>query len=245
MTIAVQNLEHGGLKDGEGRPEDRWPLLAERINSAADLDVVMVCEAVDWQMYGHKQLARACRDLDLDAVPLAPSRSGYGTALLYRREKLGRWSRYNPDFGTEALHGLAVTSFDIEGLLAPLSFLPVHFTPFSAEQALIEAIYAATRAYRYGPFAILVGDCNYALAASAHPLPDYAESRSGHGVHARHPPHTLLPVSRRRFSNMVCASSTSPMSRCLIPQSRQSRASIAPYVRHAICSSSVSGRPYP
>lgn len=178
LTIAVQNLGHGGLKDGDGNPEDRWPLLAERINSAADrVDVVMLCEAVDWHLYGHKQLARAMHELDLDAVPLAPSRSGYGTALLYRREALGRWSRHNPDFGTEALHGLAVTSFDVEGLPAPLSFVPVHFTPFSAEQALIEANYAATRGYRYGPFAILAGDCNYAPASSRHPLPDFAEMR--------------------------------------------------------------------
>ncbi|MFI9041751.1 hypothetical protein [Streptomyces sp. NPDC053726] len=72
LTIAVQNLGHGGLKDGDGNPEDRWPLLAERINAAADrVDVVMVSEAVDWHSYGHKQLARAIRDLDMDAVALA------------------------------------------------------------------------------------------------------------------------------------------------------------------------------
>lgn len=178
LTVAVQNLGLGGLKDGDGNPEDRWPLLAERINSAADrVDVVLLCEVVDWHLYGHKQLARALRDLDLDAAPLAPSRSGIGTALLYRRETLGRWSRHNPDFGTEVLHGVAVTSFDIEGLPAPLSFVPVHFTPFSAEQALIEANYAATRGYKYGPFSVLSGDCNYAPAASSHPLPEFTEMR--------------------------------------------------------------------
>ncbi|GHE14687.1 endonuclease/exonuclease/phosphatase family protein [Streptomyces alanosinicus] len=189
LTIVVQNLGHGGLKDGDGNPEDRWPQLSERINSAADrVDVVMLCEVVDWHLYGHKQLARALEDLDLDAAPLAPSRSGYGTALLYRREVLGRWRRHNPDFGTEALHGLAVTSFDIPGLPAPLSFLPLHFTPFSAEQALIEANYAATRGYRYGPYAVLAGDVNYPPAASSHPLPDYAEMRP-YNVGSR----TLLP----------------------------------------------------
>jgi hypothetical protein len=70
---------------------------------------------------------------------------------------LGRWSHCNPDFATEALHGLAVTSFDVPGLPSPLSFLPVHVTPFAAEQALIEANYAATRGYRYGPLRDLGG----------------------------------------------------------------------------------------
>ncbi|WP_175308960.1 endonuclease/exonuclease/phosphatase family protein [Streptomyces lunaelactis] len=192
--MAVQNLGHGGLRDGDGNPEDRWPHLAERINGAADqvgashVDVVMLCEVVDWHCYGNKQLARAMRDLDLDAAPLAPSRSGYGTGLLYRPEVLGRWTRHNPDFGKEALHGLAVTSFDIPGLPAPLSFLPVHFTPFSAEQAVIEANYAATRAYKYGPFACLAGDVNYAPASDEHPLPDFAEMRP-YNVGSR----TLMP----------------------------------------------------
>ncbi|MFB7504869.1 endonuclease/exonuclease/phosphatase family protein [Streptomyces broussonetiae] len=112
---------------GDGNPEDRCPQLAERIRGAADrVDVVMLCEVVDRHRYGHKQLARALADLDLGAALLAPSRSGYGTALLYRWEILSRWRRHSPDFGTEALHGLAVTSFDIPAC-------------------------AATRGYRYGP----------------------------------------------------------------------------------------------
>ena len=178
LSIVVQNLGHGGLFDGDGNPQDRWPLLAERINSAADrVDLVMLTETTDWHRYGHKQLARAMRDLDLDAAPLGPSRSGYNTGLLYRREILGRWCRHNPDFGTEALHGLALTAFDIPGLPAPLTFLPVHFTPFAAEAALIEANYAATRGYKYGPYAVLAGDVNYPPASPASPLPTFSEMR--------------------------------------------------------------------
>ncbi|MFE6052858.1 endonuclease/exonuclease/phosphatase family protein [Kitasatospora sp. NPDC056446] len=194
LTVVVQNLGHGGLKDGDGNPEDRWPKLAERIEGAAEVagadhvDVVMLCEVVGWHLYGHKQLARAKKDLGLDAAPLAPSRSGYGTGLLFRPESLGAWARHNPDFGKEALHGLAVTSFEIPGLPAPLSFLPVHFTPFSAEQALIEANYAATRGYKYGPFAVLAGDVNYAPASVRSPQPDFSEMRP-YNVGSR----TLLP----------------------------------------------------
>ncbi|MGW5442810.1 hypothetical protein [Streptomyces asiaticus] len=183
LTVAVQNLGLGGLADGDGNPDDRWPQLAERLNGAADrvgasqVDIVMLCEVVDWHRYGNKQLARAIRDLGLDAAPLAPSRSGLGTGLLYRREVLGPWTRHNPDFGQEALHGFAVTSFDIPGLPAPLSFVPVHFTPMSAEAAVIEANYVATRGYKYGPFAVLADDINYAPASDAHPLPDFSEMR--------------------------------------------------------------------
>ncbi len=178
LTVVIQNLGMGGLEDGDGNPQDRWPLLAQRIKQAAErVDVVLLCEATGWNRYGHKQLARAMTDLDLDAAPLPPSRSGIGTALLYRSEVLGRWVRHNADFGLEVLHGIAVTSFDVPGLPAPLSFMPVHFTPMSAEQALIEANYAATRCYKYGPFAVLGGDVNYAPASSDHPLPDFSEMR--------------------------------------------------------------------
>ncbi|WP_446038095.1 endonuclease/exonuclease/phosphatase family protein [Streptomyces sp. SID1121] len=157
--------------------------MAERLNGAADqvgasqVDVVMLCEVADWHRYGHKQLSRAKDDLGLDAAPLAPSRSGLGTGLLYRREVLGPWERHNPDFAQEALHGFAVTSFGIPGLPAPLSFVPLHFTPMSAEAAAIEANYVATRGYKYGPFAVLGGDANYPPAADAHPPPDTTKMR--------------------------------------------------------------------
>jgi hypothetical protein len=174
----VQNLGHGGLRNGDGVPEDRWPSLADRINSAAErVDVVLLCEVVDWHQYGHKQLSRAMADLGLDALPLAPSKSGYGTAVLYRPEVLGRWARWNTDFALETLHGFGVASFNVPGLPQPLSFIPVHFTPFDADAAISEANLAATRGYKYGPFAVMAGDCNFPPAASRHPLPDYSEMR--------------------------------------------------------------------
>ncbi len=74
--------------------------------------MVLLCEVVDWHLYGHKQLARAMRDLDLDA----------------------------------------------------------------------------TRGYKYGPYAVLPGDCNYAPTSSSHPLPDFSEMRP-YNVGSR----TLLP----------------------------------------------------
>ncbi|MFB7852369.1 hypothetical protein ACFC34_35880 [Streptomyces sp. NPDC056053] len=43
LTIVVQNLGLGGLHTGSGDPNHRWPLLAERINSAAGrVDAVLL-----------------------------------------------------------------------------------------------------------------------------------------------------------------------------------------------------------
>ena len=178
LTIVVQNLGHGGLRDADGNPQDRWPLLAERINTAADrVDVVLLSEVVGWDHYGHKQLARAMDDLGLDALPLAPSRSGYGTAVLYRPEVLGRWKRWNTDFSQETLHGFGVAAFEIEPLPALLSFVPIHLTPNDPDAALGEAGVAATRGYKYGPFVLLAGDGNYPPAADSSPTPNYSEMR--------------------------------------------------------------------
>lgn len=174
VNVIIQNVATGALSYEEGIPRDRWPLLVERIGGAADrVDVVMLCEVAGWELHGHDRLIRAARDLDLDWMPLPPARSGNGTALLYRRELLGRPVRWLPDVTLELRHGFAVTSFEV-GLPAPLSFVPVHFTPFSAEQALIEANIAATRGYAYGPYAVLGGDVNYPPAASSSPPPDFA-----------------------------------------------------------------------
>ncbi|WP_322769514.1 hypothetical protein [Frankia sp. Cr1] len=31
LTVVTQNVAHGGLANGDGDPQDRWPALAERI----------------------------------------------------------------------------------------------------------------------------------------------------------------------------------------------------------------------
>jgi endonuclease/exonuclease/phosphatase family metal-dependent hydrolase len=182
LTIVVQNLGHGGLRNGSGDPDHRWPQLAERINSAAarvgarQVDAVLVQEAVDWDKYGHRQLGVAMRDLDLDAVPIPPSSSGYPPALLYRHETLGRWTHWNTDFAQETLHGFGVAVFDV-GLPAPLAITSAHLNPFVADKARDEAKLIATRALRYGPYGIVAGDLNYPPADPNSPSPDYAQMR--------------------------------------------------------------------
>jgi hypothetical protein len=60
IRVVVQNVNQGGLTDGNGHPEGRWPLLAERINAVAP-DVLLLNEARGWTANGYRQLGRALR----------------------------------------------------------------------------------------------------------------------------------------------------------------------------------------
>lgn len=173
LKIVVQNLGHGGLRNGSGDPDHRWPLLVERILSAGAPDLVLLQEAADWDKYGHRQLGQAMKDLDMDALPIPPSSSGYPPVLLYRRETVGRWTHWNTDFAQETLHGFGVAVFDV-GLPAPLAVVSTHMNPFVADKARDEAKLVATRALRYGPYGIVGGDLNYPPANPDSPSPDYA-----------------------------------------------------------------------
>ena len=174
LTVVVQNLGMGGLTDSEGEPEPhRWLLLTERI-TAQQPDLLLLCETAGWTEYGRRQLSRAMQEWDLEAVPRPTSRSGNGVLLMYRPSVLGRWVRHNDDFSTEFLHGFAVTTFDV-GLPVPIAVAPLHCSPCSAEQAMIEANWAASRGYRYGPYVVVGGDINFAPAEG--PEPAYRQMR--------------------------------------------------------------------
>jgi|GEM_PF-6239603 len=161
LTFAAQNLKFGGLTNDDGLPEDRWPALAERIkNINPKPDFLLLSEARDWDKNGHQALARAMEDLDMDALPLAPSKSGQPVALLYNRETVGRWKNWNTGYSQELTQSFGIGAFDV-GLPSLLSVVPVHITPFSKDKAVEEASLVASRAYRYGPFAVIGGDVNY------------------------------------------------------------------------------------
>ncbi|WP_331452151.1 endonuclease/exonuclease/phosphatase family protein [Streptomyces sp. SS162] len=176
VRIVVQNLGLGALRNGNGDPEDRWPALAERILSTGPPDFVCLQEALGWGEFGHRQLARASYDLDMDPLPLPPSSSGIVPALFYRRETLGRWTHWNTDFADQTLHGFGAAVFDV-GLPAPLTVISAHLDPFVPDRARHEAKLLATRALRYGPYGIVAGDINYPPADPKHPAPDYVEMR--------------------------------------------------------------------
>ncbi|MFE2426932.1 endonuclease/exonuclease/phosphatase family protein [Streptomyces sp. NPDC059373] len=174
LTIVVQNTGRGGLKTGAGQPQDRWPLLVERI-SACEPDVVLLQELEGWTADGHRQAARAQQDLGMDLL-LTPSGSGLGTGILFRRETLGRYVYWNTDYAIdETHHGLGTAGFAIPGLDSPLTFTSVHFTPYSADKAVMEADFAASRSYKCGPYVIVGGDVNYPPQGG--PEPAYGQMR--------------------------------------------------------------------
>ncbi|MFI1182470.1 hypothetical protein ACH4UT_23350 [Streptomyces sp. NPDC020799] len=177
LSIVVQNTAQGALRDAWGNPEDRWPLIVQRIESIGEPpDLVLLQEAADWGRYGHRQLGRAMDDLNMDAMPIPPSHSGLPPVLLYRRETVGRWRNWNTDYAQETMHGFGAAIFDV-GLPKPLAVISAHLNPFSPDKARAEAKLLATRAYRYGPYGIIGGDINYPPAAAEHPAPDYETMR--------------------------------------------------------------------
>lgn len=174
LRIVAQNLQCGGLRNEDGATDDRWPLLAKRINAAWP-DILLLNEVVGWDDRGHHQAGRAMADLDLDLVPLPSSRSGFRSAIMYRPETVGRWRRTSHDTAGRTSHGFVAAAFRISGLPVPLTVLAAHLDPVSGDQALIESAAIATHAYRYGPLAIIGGDMN--CAPEAGPEPDYTQMR--------------------------------------------------------------------
>lgn len=168
LTVMVQNLLFGGVLDGDdGRPSERWPLLVERVLSARP-DVLLLTEAVQWGQWGHRLLARAMEAFDMDALLPAPSASGVPVVVMFRRETMGRWTRWNTDYGQLTTHGFGVAAFEVDGLT--IDFAACHLNPFSADLALQEVSVVSNRAYRYSPLAVIGGDINYPPDTGPEPL---------------------------------------------------------------------------
>lgn len=171
LTFVSQNLFFGGLRNDHGESEDRWPQLRQRITTVKDKpDFVLVQETEGWDRYGHKALARAMKDLDMDSLPLPPSSSGNLPGLLYRPETVGKWQRWNTNYSDQTVHGFGVAGFDV-GLPSLLTVVSVHLNFFSSDYAVKEAAIVANRAYSNGPFAVVGGDINYQPINS--PEPDF------------------------------------------------------------------------
>lgn len=171
----AQNLGRGGFANDEGENEDRWPLISKRVKDTAEkIDLLLLSEAVDWDKSAHRPLVRAANDLDLEPMPLAPSKSGFHTTLLYSKKSVGRWQNWDTGYYEETVHGFGVAGFDI-GLPRVLSVVSAHLDPFSCGRAMDEAELLAVRAYRRGPYAIIGGDCNYPSAFGREP--DYSKMR--------------------------------------------------------------------
>lgn len=172
LTFVSQNLLYGGLRDAKGNQQDRWPDLIKRIGGAmAKPDFLFLQEVWGWGDYGHRQLARAKKDLGMEALPLPHSPCDNGVAVLYNPASAGTWLRWEDKYTDELLHGGGLAAFDV-GLSNLLTVCSVHLDAFGADRALQEVELLIARAYRNGPLAVLGGDFNYTSTRS--PDPDYA-----------------------------------------------------------------------
>lgn len=178
LTFVSQNLLFGGLRNKAGEYHDRLPQLKERITSTNQPpDFVLVQEAEGWSDHGHRVLAKAMQDLDMDALPLPPSSSGNLPGLLYRSETIGRWKYWDTSYTNQTVHGFGVAGFDI-GLPSLLSVASVHVNFYSADLAVQEAAIITNRIYRNGPFAVVGGDMNYQPVHD--PEPDFSRFKPSH-----------------------------------------------------------------
>lgn len=159
ITIAAQNLSHGGFRinDTEG---NRWPLLFERLAPVA-ADILILNEATGWDADDNKLAHEFAGELGLHVAGVSPTDSDMPTAILYRKERLGEPRVWNVKHNYMVKHGFALAAWDVDGLPAPLTVLGTHLCPFSSLQARIEAQAIVSRAYRYGPYVIMAGDFNY------------------------------------------------------------------------------------
>lgn len=171
LTFVSQNLLYGGLRDSEGNPNERWPQLTGRINNAmARPDFCLFQEIWGWADYGHRQLARAKKDLAMEALPLPHSPTNNGVAILYNPETTGTWQRWDDKYTGWTIHGMGLAAFDV-GLSNLLTVSSVHLDAFGSDRALQEVELLIARAYDNGPYVVLGGDFNYTPAKS--PDPDY------------------------------------------------------------------------
>jgi endonuclease/exonuclease/phosphatase family metal-dependent hydrolase len=133
-------------------------------------DFVFIQEAWGWSDYGHRQLARAKKDLSMEALPLPHSPTDNGVAILYRPEVTGAWERWEDRYTDRFIHGSGLAAFDV-GLSNLLTVSSVHLDAFGSDRALHETELLIARAYRNGPLAVLGGDFNY--SSSQGPDPDF------------------------------------------------------------------------
>lgn len=141
LTIALQNLQHGG--------QDRWPLLRERFRAARP-GVLLLNEALGWLADDEELLRRAEDDLGMTALrPLPPARSGHHVVIMYAPDALPAPADYNVDFADQFEHGVGVAAWDV-GLPRKLSVCTTHLSPFSSLRGLAEAQEARWTALRYG-----------------------------------------------------------------------------------------------
>jgi hypothetical protein len=159
ITIAVQNISHGGLRINDDASRNRWDDLIARL-APVEADIVILNEAATFELDEWKRARQFAGELGLDVAGVTPSKSDVLTAVLYRKDRLGEPLAWDTKHQYLVNHGFGIASWDL-GLPKPLSIGGIHVTPFSPVQAVIEVHTLVCRAYRSGPYAIVGGDFNF------------------------------------------------------------------------------------
>jgi endonuclease/exonuclease/phosphatase family metal-dependent hydrolase len=155
LTVMSQNAQHRASAEG------RWSGLVDIIRGVAPQ--VLLLQEVDW-LADPDEAKSAAQALGMSLV-VAPSRN-LNTAVAWDPEYLELLDTETRYSASEMHHGYCAPRFKPLGLAvdlpAPLVVLSTHLTPYSAQGAAQEAQLLCTRAYRYGGFALIVGDINHA-----------------------------------------------------------------------------------
>jgi endonuclease/exonuclease/phosphatase family metal-dependent hydrolase len=174
ITIAVQNLQHGGFADESGRETDRRPLIFQRLKDA-DADIVILNEARRWTTGDHGPLGLAMSELGMYPAPAPRVANDLGSIILIRWKTMGPFRFANHDLSEQTVHGFSNVSFAIDGVAQPLTVAATHINPYSPTAAIAEADLVVTRAFRKGCLAVIGGDFNF--PPSRGPEPDYTVMR--------------------------------------------------------------------
>ncbi|MEU5874160.1 hypothetical protein AB0A73_21720 [Glycomyces sp. NPDC047369] len=168
LTIAVQNISHGGRRINDDATRNRWNDLIARL-APVEADIVILNEATGFELDGWEKAHQFASELGLIVAGVTPSKSDVPTAVLYRQERLGPLRAWDTKHQHLVNHGFGVASWDLACLPAPLQLGAIHITPFSPVQAVIEVQTLVCRAYRSGPYAIVGGDFNFPPLRGKHP----------------------------------------------------------------------------
>lgn len=160
LTIMAQNLQYGGRANSQGRPDNRWPRLAEIIRAVRP-DILLCQEAQRWGA-DPRLPAQAEAELGLRAC-VAPAPYEANTAVMFNPDIL-RCAQWETKYAPKVTHGFGVAVFDLiadPGVKAPLAVSSAHLTPYGAAAAEQEALLIAARVHRYGGMGVIGGDVNY------------------------------------------------------------------------------------
>ncbi|MFD7161156.1 hypothetical protein ACFV9C_41685 [Kribbella sp. NPDC059898] len=141
-----------------GAKDDAWPGLAGVIRDVAP-QVLLLQEAVGWANDDLARLRVAERDLGMRGA-LAPSRTGFHTAILINEGSVG-WGEWITKYNHTSLHGHAELTITVPGLPRPLAVISAHLSPYSADTAAQEAQVLIGRAHKTGGYGLIGGDINH------------------------------------------------------------------------------------